>query len=264
MQPWLWVSGPQRFRSPSWFPAGPSCSHPLRAAPPDQSSRSGALIMPLLFSEASHDPRGLASFPVCYRNHFIQVTVPLAWRSLWSAWGDPGVGVTRSECETCFCHLLVGWHWVTHAAPPDLASSFVHCWYCPSHEFGVGMKWDNMGERSLLTVKCFLRPRCIHICDTHMYKGTRWPCPYKYGSCFPAWHTCKESSRFVFDSEVLMGFWEENGGTAWEYIKRLEGNSKSSDGLKGEVHQEGTGTHTVKSWGRFLWRQPQAGPGAVR
>jgi len=50
-------------RRARWFPAGLSCFHPLHAAPPDQSSCSNALIMPLLFSETSCDPPLPGLFP---------------------------------------------------------------------------------------------------------------------------------------------------------------------------------------------------------
>ena len=79
---------------------------------------------------------------------------------------------SKPGCETYFCHFSARWPWVTHTAFPDSASLLVSCWYCPSNGFDIRIKWDNMGENSLLTIKCFVSPRYIRLCDIQIYKSS--------------------------------------------------------------------------------------------
>lgn len=70
------------------------------------------------------------------------------------------------------CHFSARWPWVTHTTSPDSASWLVSCWYCPSNGLDIRIKWDNTGESFLLTIKCFVSPRYICLCDIQIYKSS--------------------------------------------------------------------------------------------
>lgn len=179
--------------------------------PPDQSSHSRAFD---LSSPPLRDPPvtlcGPASSPICCRNHFSDITVPLEWRSLWYGPKGPGIVITSPRCEFCIGHFLAGWQWPIHQPP---RFTIFTCGFGPSRKFGIKIKWDGMGEKN---AKRYVSIRYILtiylIMNLQIWVVLLNVCP-KVVVSLSLTHTQMETIVFVLDSGKLVGIWEENEGT---------------------------------------------------
>lgn len=211
---------------------------------------------------------GLASFPICCRNYFIHVTVSIRMEVIVTGL-RVGV-VTKSGCETCFCHFSAQWHWVNQASPLPLvlAAPSVNCWYCPSHFLGNVIKWEKVGGSSLLTMKCSVSTRHIYFYVIYRFvKALGNGVFVNTATKTSVWGAYKEALILALDSEglILTGGWGDGMRLFKEAAKAhsVFGDEPIVTASRGRFTHWGAHSRPGKSWDRFLWRLPTAGPGGL-